>query len=225
MDAILNGRVTHDGLIIAAHFARLSGEFVGDMLQAGLMPYLAQALRSDVAVIRARAASCVGNLCKHVQLPVEFADSIVQALVDMVRDGDAECRKFACFALGNEVYHTNGHPGVVAVTLDSIAQMLDGPDRKMLEFAAYLVANVVRKHESYVGQAIKSGVLEKLAAALSDPEKVEVVIQPISVFCLSPEGRKALKAKGLSVVLQKLLRRGSDIVKTTAQTILSSIDA
>jgi hypothetical protein len=41
MGAILNGRVIHDGLIIAAHFARLPGEFVGDMLQAGLIPYIA----------------------------------------------------------------------------------------------------------------------------------------------------------------------------------------
>jgi fused-like protein len=143
----------------------------------------------------------------------------------MVRDGDAECRKFACFALGNEVYHTNGHPGVVAVALDSIAQMLDSPDRKTLEFAAYLVANVVRRHESYVIQAIKPGVLEKLAAALSNPEKVGIVIHPISVFCLSAEGRKALKARGLSAVLQKLVKRGPDTVKTTAHTILNNIDA
>jgi hypothetical protein len=68
-------------------------------------------------------------------------------------------------------------------------------------------------------------VLEKLLAAMSDLENVEVVIQPISLFCLSAEGRKTIKARGLSVVLQKLLTRGSDTVKTTAQTILSSIDA
>jgi hypothetical protein len=72
-----------------------------------------------------------------MQLPLKFAGSIVQALVDMIRDGDAEC-----FALGNEAYHTNGHPGFVAVTLDTI----DRPDRKTLEFAAPLVANVVRGH-------------------------------------------------------------------------------
>jgi hypothetical protein len=102
--------------------------------------------------------------------------------------------------------------------------MLDAPDKKTLEFIAYLVANVVRRHESYVGQAIKSGALEKLAAAMSDPEKVGVVIQPISVFCLSAEGRKALKARGLSAVLQKLVKKGPDTLKTTAQIILSSID-
>jgi hypothetical protein len=102
--------------------------------------------------------------------------------------------------------------------------MLESSDGKMVEYAGYLVANLIRKNEGSASLMIKCGVLDRLAELLSDIDKAAAVIQPISVFCLYDEGKKVLKGKNVSSILHRLGKMGSEMAKSTAHSILQALE-
>ncbi|OHT04215.1 AGC family protein kinase [Tritrichomonas foetus] len=218
--------VTETALIISGHFARLSSEFLSPLIQAGVLSYAERALHSEFAVIRARASSLLGNITKHAKLPQENEEVILPILMEELRDENLECRKFAAYAIGNEMYHSESVENYICKDIQAVADLLEASDKKTIEYGGYVIANFIRKNDQFVPDVIKTGALEKIMSLIMErDEVVGVLIQPLSVFCLYDEARKLIKNRGMLQCLQRYSKRGSEIVKTTAQSILHSFEA
>lgn len=226
LSVVLKGGIVNEtALIITCHFARLSIEYIQPMKDLGIISFAKCALNSDFPAIRARAANLIGNLIKYEKIPSEHEESIVSLLMAQLTDDNLECRKFAAYAIGNELYHTDSIESYVYKNLQAIVDLLDISDNKTIEYGTYAISNFIRKNDTYVSDVIKCGALEKIISLIMErAELVPCLIQPLSVFCLYDEGRRLINNKGLLNYMKIYAKKGSEIVKTTAQSILYSFD-
>lgn len=194
-DSSENDRIEIEtALIIAGHFARLSSDYISPLIQSGALPYAEHALRSDVDQIRARASSLIGNITKYARLPQQDEELIMPLLMKQIADDDLDCRKFAAYAIGNEMYHNEAIENYIAKDIPSVVDLLFSNDRKTIEYGGYLIANFIRKSDTFVSEVIMRGALEKIISLILEREDlVPNLIQPLSVFCLYDEGRKDVK--------------------------------
>ena len=217
---INNDNLTESGLIIAGHFARLSSEFVSTLVQSGALNFAMNALESDFTVLRARACSLIGNIAKQAELPKDYTQSVMPLLINQLRSDDLECKKFAAYAIGNILYRTEGMGSFLSKELKPVLDLLNSKDIKAIEYGAYLSANFIRKNDAHTDLVVKEGILDKLADLMTNSDKTSLVIQPISAFCTCGKGLEALRSRNLRGSIQKLTDSKSEIVKTTASTIM-----
>lgn len=212
-------------LIIAGHFARLSSDYISPLIQSGALPYAERALRSEVKEIRARASSLIGNITKHARLPQHDEELIMPLLMKQLADEDLDCRKFAAYAIGNEMYHSEAIENYISKDIPSVVDLLFSNDKKTIEYGGYLIANFIRKSDTFVSEVILGGALEKIISLILERDDlVPNLIQPLSVFCLYDEGRRLIKNREILHYLQRYTRKGSEIVRSTAQSILASFE-
>ena len=220
IDTVVNiDNITESGLIIASHFARLSPDFVPSLLNSNALAFAQKALQSDSPVIRARACSLIGNIAKHVELQWSFIDRAMPALLAQLKANDLESEKFAAYAIGNILYRSDAGTYVIP-EIRAVKDLVNSSDAKAVEYGAYLVANLVRRSETYIDAVVKEGILDRFGELLMDPEKITSVIQPISVFCLSDKGQDVIKSHSILSWIQKHTDSRKEIVRTTASTIV-----
>ncbi|KAK8899914.1 serine/threonine protein kinase [Tritrichomonas musculus] len=224
-ESALSAEVSEIALIITGHFARLSSDYISPLIQAGVLPYAERGLKSESASIRARSSSLIGNITKHARLPQEDEEIIMPLLMKEIADDNQECQKFAAYAIGNEMYHNEMIENYISKDIRSIVELLFSNDRKTVEYGGYLIANFIRKSDTYVSEVIAAGALEKIISLISERDDlVPYLIQPLSVFCLYDEGRRMIKNREMLHYLQRYTKKGSDIVRSTAQSIIASFE-
>lgn len=211
-------------LIIASHFARLSKEFLPALSECGALNLTERALQSEVPQIRSKGLDFIGNICRHVGLPDEYLQDLIPLLVMNLREFDQTCQKLAAFALGNALLWTPEVGQSIMEDIEAVKILLESSDPKIVENAAGLCGNLVRKSNKYVAQLIKNGVLETLARTVEiNPELEGKTILHLASFCQYDEARKYLSQIGISKSIAKYANSPNDRVQRYAKSIISSL--
>jgi hypothetical protein len=122
-------------------------------------------LRHENAVVRARAANLLGNLCRHSgKLYPDLARyGVLPALIELCGDQDRATRKFACFAIGNAGFHDAMLYEALRPAVPPLVSLLvsDEEDRTRAN-AAGALGNLVRNSNVLCRELISAGALSAL---------------------------------------------------------------
>jgi hypothetical protein len=211
-------------LIIAAHLARLSKDFLPSLTECGALNLAGRALQSDIAQIRSKGLDFVGNLCRHTALPDEYLQGFVPSLVANLGDPDPVCRKLAAFALGNVLFWSPEASAMVVDGIGAVTTLLKSDDPKTVENAAGVLGNLVRKSGQYVPRILREGAVDALVNTLGErPELEGKPLFPLSAFCQYDEARTYLKTINSQVIISRYSASGDDRVKRYCKNIISSL--
>lgn len=214
-----------NALIIAAHYARLSSDFLSPLIQAGALICAERCITSEFAVIRARASSLLGNITKHAELPYDFSEENMPKLMQELRDENIECRKFAALAIGNQIFHNHDYCSYIENDFDTILNLFDCRDPKTVEYAAFLLANFIKNDDKNLAFVIQRGGLDKMIGMLNEIDEIATtVIVPLTAFCLNEESRKIIKNKGVTITLHKFTKSTNQAIKTASFSIIMSLE-
>ncbi|KAK8875654.1 serine/threonine protein kinase [Tritrichomonas musculus] len=212
------------GLIIASHLARMSKDFLPALTECGAMNLAERALQAEVAQIRARALDFVGNVCRHTGLPDDYLQVFVPLLMDNLKEKDVNCQKLAAFAIGNIVFWTPNASELIIGDADSIRLLLDSNDPKVVDNAAGVLGNMVRRSDKYLKELIGNGSLEALLRTVANNEELHgKTILPLASFCQYEEARSFLKLKKAQTIIAKYTSSSNERIQRYAKNIINSI--
>lgn len=212
------------GLIIASHLARMSKDFLPALTECGALNLAERALQAEVAQIRARALDFIGNVCRHTGLPDEYLQVFVPLLMDNLKESDKTCQKLAAFALGNIVFWTPDASELIINDVDTIRLLLDSNDPKVVDNAAGVLGNMVRRSDKYLKTLIGNGSLEALLKTLGSMDELHgKTILPLASFCQYEDARSFLKLKKAQAVVSKYTNSSNERIQRYAKKIISSI--
>jgi fused-like protein len=154
-----------DTLLIASQLARSSKDNYDCIHQANLLPELRDLLYHSEAMVRAKAANCVGNLCRHSTLFYsEFVSplaspsdalfnsvTVLDGLIACLNDTDPYVRRFACFAIGNAAFHTNDLYKHLEHAIPLLIKNLQDEEEKTRSNASGALGNLVRNSDELCG--------------------------------------------------------------------------
>ena len=153
--------------------------------------------------IRGKALSFIGNYCRNGALPDELLETMTMSLMEELHDDEKECRKMALYALGNVIFKSPALGPIVMADSETVLELMNTTDLKMVENAIGLLGNVVRKSETYVGTLIEEGVLDKMIEMLDSPIGARMILE-MSVFCQYGDGQSYLKKKRVANKISKV---------------------
>ena len=210
--------------IVAAHFARLSSEFVSILEQNGVIDFAASDLTSQSPYVRMRAAAFLGNLYHHGGRSSEFSAKVIPLLVKQLKDENESAAAAAAYAVGNAVYHTTEVCNYLTKNFGSIADLLASRVPRASECASLLLANILRRGDMYLPDVLKNGCVERLTEAAATEEGVMIMLPAISSLAQYEDGKKALKSAGAVKLLQKIAKNGSESTKNSLSPILHNLE-
>lgn len=213
-------------LMIGAHLARLSSEFINDLLDAGAMTLAERALQSEAVQIKTAALSFIGNFCRRAPVPEEALERIVALCTAQIRCETPACVRQAAFALGNILLKSPKAAEIVMTDSEGVIALLSSSDARTVENAAGVLGNIVRKSNEFVGELIKEGALDVMVHALSLGEDTggRIILQ-LAVFCQHRDARAYLMKQGAASAIQPFTKSNDERVKKYAKTILDSFGA
>jgi serine/threonine protein kinase len=161
-------------LLLVSHLARANPEYHSSTLgnnnnNSGGGGYIVKLspplLRHENAVVRARAANLLGNLCRHSgKLYPDLARyGVLPALIELCGDQDRATRKFACFAIGNAGFHDAMLYEALRPAVPPLVSLVvsDEEDRTRAN-AAGALGNLVRNSNVLCRELISAGALRAL---------------------------------------------------------------
>jgi hypothetical protein len=211
-------------LIIGAHLARISKDFLSSLAECGALNLAERALQSDVPLIRAKALDFVANLCRHAPLPKESLFSVLHSLLSNLIDSDPMCQKLAALAMGNVLFWSPQMSESAVTHVEFIKQLLLSEDRKTVEHAAGLLANIVGKSDEFVPRLVHAGAVEALLKTLETDDTLDgKTIFALAAFCQYDEGRKQLRAINAQKVIATYTSSPNERVQRYAKNLIAAL--
>jgi fused-like protein len=209
-------------LIIAAHLARMSKDFLPSLAECGALNLAERALQSDVPMIRAKALDFVANLCRHAPLPNESLFSVLHSLLSNLIDTDPVCQKLAALSIGNVLFWSPQMSEPIVNNVEFVKQLLQSSDRKTVENAAGLLGNIVAKSGDFVSRLITQGVVDALVNTLATDDNLDgKTIFPLASYCQYDEVRRHLKNISAQKLIAKYTSSPRERVQRYAKDIIS----
>lgn len=225
INALLANEFSHEACyIVAAHFARLSPEYITVLEECELLDVALVDLKSKSNYVRQRAAHFLGNVWKHGGRPAEFSANAVPKLVALISDEDDDVSAAACYALANAVYHTSDVGRFIVSNIDEIASLLLSENSRTIECSAALIANMVSKGELYTNDVLTADVIENLVKVSETEDGVMRVLSAFHAIAGNDDGKKALKNANAIKVLTKTSKASSDNSKITINALIHYIE-
>jgi len=229
-----------DALLLLSQLARCSRVHLGSLCSADLGAHLARLLRHPAPHVRARAANCAGNLCRHGDgfYGEARAAGVLRALTAACADPDAATRKFACFALGNAAFHSDALYSHLAAAVGPLVELLADEDDKTRANAAGALGNLVRNSSSLCAEVLARGAPEalmRLVHELGGPQQppagggegsARIALFSLGNLCSHAACRARLVALGLRAAATALVANPPDAAACKyAQRVLSKMSA
>ena len=163
--------VLTSALLLISHIARALPDRHMELGAAGVIRASPLLLRHKDAVVRARAANLLGNLCRHNdKLYPELARcAVLPALIHLCQDSDRSARKFACFAIGNAAFHSSMLYESLRPSVTPLVALVSDPEERTRANAAGALGNLVRNSGSLCTELIHGGALKSLLNLIRSP--------------------------------------------------------
>lgn len=223
-DARLRADALVSGLQIASQLARHSEAHFHALRRVFTPAKVAQLLRHEAAVARAKTCNLLGNLCRHSDAfyatlatpPSADAEAPLALLARCCADEDAATRKFASFAVGNAAFHSRALYPQLAAALAPLCAALQDADDKTRANAAGAMGNLVRNSGELAPAMAALPVVERLAALLrptaaaaGDRATQRIALFSLGTMAVYPATRQRILALAAPDVHQ-LLRLAAD---------------
>lgn len=219
-DARLRADALVSGLQIASQLARHSEAHFHALRRVFSPAKIAQLLRHEAAVARAKTCNLLGNLCRHSDAfyatlatpPSAEAEAPLALLARCCADEDAATRKFASFAVGNAAFHSRALYPQLAAALAPLCAALQDADDKTRANAAGAMGNLVRNSGELAPAMAALPVVERLAsllrpaaaAAAGDRATQRIALFSLGTMAVYPATRQRILALAAPDVAQLL---------------------
>ncbi|XP_059667382.1 serine/threonine-protein kinase TIO [Cornus florida] len=199
LDSSCPREVIADVLMIVSDLARMDKTFYEYINGADMLESLKGFLTHEDPIIRAKACSTVGNMCRHSSY---FYSSLAKhhifsLLIDRCADSDRRTRKFACFAIGNAAYHNDLLYEDLRRSIPQLANLLlSAEEDKTKANAAGALSNLVRNSNKLCEDIISKGAMQALLKLVAD----------CSTVALNPSRKDAINESPLKIALFSLAK-------------------
>lgn len=157
-------------------------------------------LRSSLGLgLRSKTCNFVGNICRHTD---EFYEAINKSevlleCIKCLKDSDKNCRKFACFAVGNAGFHNALLYGALKPSIPYLVELLDDPEEKTRANAAGALGNFVRNSDELISEMISQKAVHQLIHLVLNDNTPSQSPRKIALFsignlCAYPQCAKLL---------------------------------
>ena len=166
-----NEEVVADTLTIITQIARAAAHNYHHILGWHVLPPLLTMLHHPSAQLRSRACNALGNFFKFSGYFYKPFDSLggVPLLMSGLTDTDPETRKYAAFAIGNLVFHSDYYYATAKSALVLLVALLADLAEKTRANATAAIANFARNSAVLDMDLVAAQAPHRLLALVADP--------------------------------------------------------
>lgn len=196
-----------DGLSVLCQLSRQSKDYYPAIHDSNPYEAFLLLLTHTDPIVRGKACNLAGNLCKHSNFFYEplHQTGVLKEVVNCCNDDDANCRKFAAFAVGNAAFHSDALYSVLQPCIPALVKLLTSSDEKGRQNAVGAVGNFVRNGGALCRALMEAKALEPLVTIVQKdtPALRKVALFTIGNICGYDECRAYMAQLGLQRVIQQ----------------------
>eukprot|EP01135_Chromosphaera_perkinsii_P008696 Nk52_evm29s1444 gene=Nk52_evmTU29s1444 len=217
-----NSTAVLDVLAVLSHIARTDKKYYPFLSKIGAVKYLMDGIGSkslllnEHPLVRVKAASLVGNLCRHSSFfyaELLARETIINYMIQLLSDKDGRVRKFASFAVGNMAFHDSTLYVSLTRSVGPLTEILGDSSEKARLNAAGALGNLARNGDILLDRLCGLPTIEGLVkVAFSDSSLIarKIAMFSISILCRSCSCQQVLQKIGIveKILVTQEARRG-----------------